>query len=97
VTTLARDVIVQAEDWTDDEIPWRRAAAAGFSPTKERLAAYDRGEFCYAAFPDSPHFGLAVISERYVRRVWSRSFRVLGFGQHDPDPRLQPVIVCMRP
>jgi SAM-dependent methyltransferase len=97
VTTLARDVIEQAGGWTtDDEIPWRRAAAAGFGPTKDCLAAYDRGEFCFAPLPDSPHFGLAAISERYAREVWNQQFLILGFGKRDPDPGMQPVIVCRR-
>jgi SAM-dependent methyltransferase len=94
VTTLARAVIEQAEAWADDDIPWRRAAAAGFAPTKDWLIAYDRGEFCFAPLPENPHFGLAAIPERYARRVWTQHFLIRDFGKLDPD--LQPVIVCQR-
>ena len=94
VTTLARAVIEQAEAWADHDIPWRRAAAAGFAPTKDWLAAYDRGEFCFAPLPENPHFGLAAIPERYARRAWNRHFLIRDFGKLDPE--LQPVIVCQR-
>jgi SAM-dependent methyltransferase len=94
VTTLPRTVIEQAEAWADHDIPWRRAAAAGFAPTKDWLAAYDRGEFCFAPLPENPHFGLAAIPERYARKAWSQHFLIRDFGKLDPG--LQPVIVCER-
>jgi len=94
VTTLERAVIELAEAWADHDVPWQRAAAAGFAPTKDCLAAYDRGEFCYAPLPGNDHYGIAAIPERYVRSAWKRHFLVRDFGKL--DAALQPVIVCQR-
>jgi SAM-dependent methyltransferase len=100
LTTFARSFLQVCAEWAvseqdesrqDSEFRRRAAAALG---DPGRLAAYDRGEFCYGPHSsESEHFGYACISEEYVRRVWSKYFRVLDYL---PNADEQDVIVCRK-
>lgn len=69
----------------------RRAVEALGAPG--RLAAYDRGEFCYGPHDTLEHFGTTCIPEQYVRQVWSKYFRVLDYVR---GADWQDVILCRK-
>jgi SAM-dependent methyltransferase len=103
VTTLPRAFLAVCSEWAaedddQDRPAWQRQAIACLTPIEHFLSAYDRGEFCYAPLSeDRPHFGLASISEQYVRSTWIRHLEVLEFiparDLSSPGFR-QDVIVC---
>jgi SAM-dependent methyltransferase len=72
------------------------AQADEFSPSQEYLRIYDEGGFCYHPLDEAsnPHFGLASIPERYVKRVWSGLFDVQEVRPESELP--QVVIVCTK-
>jgi SAM-dependent methyltransferase len=91
VTTLSRGFVEECERWARGDLgdlpEWQREAAKSFARPAELLAAYDRGDYCFAPQEGfgGEHFGLACISEEYIRRRWVRYLDVrdysLGPGQ----------------
>ena len=93
VTTLQRSFIRQAHLFRLRDphtlAEWERGAARGFDPPQTFLAAYDRGEYCFA--PHTEHFGNTLIPREYVESRWP--FELL-----DWFPSMgQQFVVCRNP
>jgi 2-polyprenyl-3-methyl-5-hydroxy-6-metoxy-1,4-benzoquinol methylase len=86
VTTQPREFIEFCRSLRGQEqtFAWHQSLARSFVDTEGAFAAYDRGEFLYAATgggsvrtPD--FYGEALISERYARKHWTPYVRVHRF------------------
>jgi SAM-dependent methyltransferase len=73
---------------------WQRCLAEIFATPDEFLAAYDRGEYCFNEIAGADDdLGFAAISEKYVRRRWSRHFLVRDYF---PGPRHTQMFIVAR-
>ena len=101
VTTQARHFMdhVQAvkEKAPEERSSWERSLCAGFPDAAAVLAAYDRGDFVYAATGGGDHrpssfYGEAMIPRAYMERRWPPGLRLLDFI-NDRDRFWQAVAV----
>ena len=68
----------------DTRSDWERSLCIGFPDATEVLAAYDRGEFVFAATGGGDHrpssfYGEALIPRSYIERRWSPDLRLVEF------------------
>ena len=103
-TTESRKFIewcAQLRDRTSWDSVWQeRLARFAFVEKAAALAAYDGGEFLYAAtggglVRDPSFYGEAVIPRQYVERVWTRHLEFRDFV-HDPTSLRQAMVVMQK-
>jgi SAM-dependent methyltransferase len=104
LTTQARHFMQQIKGLVgksrEDLSPWERSLAAVFRDPDDSLAAYDRGEFVYAASGGGDHrpatfYGEALVPKEYMERKYPRGIELQAFIS-DPSKFAQAVAVLRR-
>jgi SAM-dependent methyltransferase len=102
VTTQRRDFIEYCRSLRgqEHEFGWHRVLANSFVDTDAAYAAYDAGDYLYAATGGGPSrpadfYGEALIPEAYVRRHWTKSLRFVAFVD-DRSAMPQALIVMQK-
>ena len=102
VTTQRRDFIEYCRSLRgqEHEFGWHRVLANSFVDSDAAYAAYDAGDYLYAATGGGPSrpadfYGEALIPEAYVRRHWTKSLRFVAFVD-DRSTMPQALIVMQK-
>jgi ubiquinone/menaquinone biosynthesis C-methylase UbiE len=102
VTTQRRDFIAFCESVRGQEHGhgWHQALARSFVDTQAAYAAYDAGQYLYAATGGGPSrpadfYGEALIPEGYVRTHYTRALEFVDFVS-DPQRLAQALIVMQK-
>jgi len=104
ITTQARHFIQQVKALIGkpkEELgPWERSLAAVFRDPDASIAAYDRGEFVYAASGGGDHrpatfYGEALVPKEYMERAYPSEIQIKTFIS-DPSRFAQAVAVFQR-
>ena len=83
----------------DKKPAWAKWWATDFLDTNATLAAYDRGEFCFAGYgaeSEWSFWGEACIPKAYVEKHWSKIFDICDYIDDDKVCE-QSVIVARKP
>lgn len=80
---------------------WHTGLARFKSEIPKYLRDFDNGKFCYIPTSGGEHrgsevYGDAVISESYMKKNWTKYFRIFAYID-DPDKFWQAFIVAQRP
>ncbi len=104
ITTQGRHFIQQVKGLTgkpkEQMGPWERSLAAVFADPDASLAAYDRGEYVYAASGGGDHrpatfYGEALVPKEYMDRAYPSGLVLKAFI-NDPGKFPQAVAVLQR-
>lgn len=87
VTTRERAFIERVDDWRRNNVQlwdpeYTRRVVRCFPDKEQALAAYDRGDFCFAPLgleDEWSNYGEACISKAYVERHWTPQFTLLDY------------------
>ncbi len=97
LTTLGRAFLAEelaAVAAADRVEPWQQRALSSFGDLDRAVAAFDRGDFCYGAIAETPHFGFTCIPETYIRDRWAEFLQI---EEIVPTGTPQVMIVARRP